>query len=255
MKIGEEKNKKAQVSVFVIIGIILIFAIIVLFFLFRTPKVKISAEEPGVYISFCMMEGVEEAENLLLRQGGEITPENYHMHNDEKVDYLCYTKQNYDKCVTQKPVFMDYLNKEIEDYLSPIAEECYNTLRSELEKDGFIISMAEQKIVSEISVKGIEVTAQREITIKGESAKTFKEFSVVFPTPIYNLALIAERIGGEEAERCDFDIIDYMIKYPDFEIEKMVYGDGVKAYTIIDKKTSKKLNIAIRSCVLPPEFE
>jgi hypothetical protein len=43
-----------------------------------------------------------------------------------------------------------------------------------------------------------------------------------------------------------------MILYPRFDIRKVAMSDSTKIYTIEDKYSEKEMNIAIRSCVIPP---
>ena len=48
-----------------------------------------------------------------------------------------------------------------------------------------------------------------------------------------------------------------MLFYPRFDIDKKAIGQGAtasKIYIIGDRKTGEKLNMAVRSCEVPPGF-
>ena len=59
-------------------------------------------------------------------------------------------------------------------------------------------------------------------------------------------------ISNQEAKYCYFEYVGYMLLYPKMDIEKFAMSDSTKIYTLKDKKSDKEMNIAIRSCAIPP---
>src|SRR3989338_102077 len=95
-------KKRAQMAIFVIVAIVLV-GIILLFFLFRgeivpPTEVKIK-EDPKIYIDDCVRKNVNGAVDLMLPQGGLISPVHTKLYNDIKVGYLCYNSGSYFPCV------------------------------------------------------------------------------------------------------------------------------------------------------------
>ena len=59
-------------------------------------------------------------------------------------------------------------------------------------------------------------------------------------------------IANDERKYCYFEQIKYMIEDdPSIDIRKFVMSDSTEIYTIMDRETGKKFNMAIRGCVLP----
>jgi len=72
--------------------------------------------------------------------------------------------------------------------------------------------------------------------------------------PIYRLAEVAMEIANQEAEYCNFDILGYMVFYPDYDLSKFRPGKGDVIYQIRHLQTSQRFVFAVRSCALPPGF-
>src|SRR3989344_324212 len=209
-------------TVWIIIAMVLVLAI-VLFFLLRgeiTPKVGEKIEEnPKNYIASCVKKNVEEAVEIMLPQGGFVSPEHTKLYNDIKVAYLCYNSQYYDFCISEHPVLLQEMEEEIHKYIEPRIEQCFQDYRSEQEK--------------------------------GENYK-INNFDIDVRSPAYNLGRVAAEIESNEAESCDFDNAKYMTIYPRFKISRIPMSDSTKIYTIEDKDMGKSMNVAIRGCARPP---
>ena len=85
----------------------------------------------------------------------------------------------------------------------------------------------------------------------GQTMK-YNEFNADIKSPLYNLAKIAIEIASQQAKFCYFEYVGYMILYPRYSIDVFAMSDSTKIYSIEDRESGKKLNIAIRSCAIPP---
>jgi len=252
----KENNKKGQMTVWIIIAMVLVLAI-VLFFLLRgeiTPKVGEKIEEnPKNYIASCVKKNVEEAVEIMLPQGGFVSPEHTKLYNDIKVAYLCYNSQYYDFCISEHPVLLQEMEEEIHKYIEPRIEQCFQDYRSEQEKKDIGISLGNMEIDIKLEQEIINVKINREVRIteKGENYK-INNFDIDVRSPAYNLGRVAAEIESNEAESCDFDNAKYMTIYPRFKISRIPMSDSTKIYTIEDKDMGKSMNVAIRGCARPP---
>ena len=77
-------------------------------------------------------------------------------------------------------------------------------------------------------------------------------FDVQIISPLYDLVNVAVEIANQEAKYCYFEYVGYQVLYPNFDIRKFAFSEGTKIYTIKDKYSDKEMNIAIRSCAIPP---
>lgn len=120
------RQKKGQITIFVIIAILLISGII-LFFVFRTqitPQKGESVETNiNLFLSSCLNDNIQERIKLLAIQGGYAEPTGKDfMFNDEgvskKIPYLCYAQESGSLCINQEPMLMEHLKNEMKDYLA-----------------------------------------------------------------------------------------------------------------------------------------
>lgn len=248
--------KKSQVTIFIIIALIIIVSIILLFLVFRKPTINIIDEyEPNAYIEKCMTDYSQEAIDIMLPQGGYLNPTNYKLFENNKVAYLCYQKNFYLTCINQEPMYIEHLNDEIKTYIQLKVDACFNQLKTELEKRGYDIEMSNLQIDVQLKPKKVEVTSNRIFNLEknGETRK-FERFRASFSSPLYDLAILAQEIANQEAKYCNFEYLGFMLLYPSYSIDKKSVGgqlDASKIYKIEDRRTGKKLNIAIRSCAMP----
>lgn len=253
--------RRSQVTIFIIVAIILIAAVVGFFLIFYKIKPQIfkpSITEPQSYIDKCAKDAASEAIEIMMPQGGYIEPRNYRLYKNDKIAYLCYTNLFYKTCVMQEPVYIKHLEDEITEYIAPKIESCFQYLKEELEKQDYKIDMGDMKTATELATKIVRINIERVFVMsKNEETRKFDLFKTAFNSPLYNLAITAIEIANQEAKYCNFEYLGYMVFYPEFNIDKKSVGQGQEAskiYIIQDRYTGKKLNIAIRSCAIPAGF-
>ncbi len=253
-------NKKAQVTIYIIIAIIFIAVIVFLVSLRKKPIIEKHIEsDPSFYIEKCVKDSVLEAIDIMLPQGGYVNPTNYKLYEGNKAAYLCYNKNYYQTCINQVPLYIQHLEKEIEDDIRPKTDICFYSLKQDFGKRNYDVAVGDSmNIEVELAPKVVKVKIARDLTLnKGGETREFKEFKTKFSSPLYDLANIAREIVNQEAKYCNFEYIGYSMLYPKFKIDKKAVGsasDSSKIYIIEDKATGKKLYFAIRSCAIPPGF-
>jgi hypothetical protein len=89
---------------------------------------------------------------------------------------------------------------------------------------------------------------------KREETRSFNNFKSLISSPLYELAGVAMEISNQEAENCNFDILEYMMLYPQYNLDKIRPQPGDTIYKIRDTQTNKNFIFAIRSCPLPAGF-
>lgn len=260
MKRGQGKsikqNKSAQVTIFIIIALIIIVSIIFVVTLMKKVTVSIvTTNSPQEYMEKCMKDAIENVSRILLNQGGSVSPTNYKLYNNFKVDYLCYNTNYYYPCVMQQPMFIAHIRNEIIKAIKPRVDSCFQALKKDLEKEYTVTLSNSENITCDMSTGKIKVNVERELTVSRGSGEKYNTFKVNFPSPLYDLAVIAQEIASQEAKFCYFSYDGFMILYPDFKIEKFQTSDGSKIYTISKRASNRnKLNTAIRSCAMPAGF-
>lgn len=250
--------KKGQVSVWIILAIFLVVALL-LFLLIRNNSVQPSGLGssdiiPDTMLKQCVYIETNKIVDIVLPQGGFISPKNYAIYNGSQVEYLCLNIGLYDSCIQQHPLLIREIKSQLIDYLNVKTENCFAQFEEEVKKRGgssvshgpssVDIDFIDDKVVVKIS-KEIDVT-DKEITRKITS------LDVSVQSPIFNLANVAMEIANQEAKYCNFETAGYSLYYPRYNVKRQLLADSTRIYIIRDEKTGKIMMTAIKGCVIPP---
>ena len=254
-KMKNKMNQRGQITIFIIIALIVVVIIAMIFVVSRSPRVEaVDEENPQAFIESCTTEAVNEALDILMPQGGYISPQNYKLYQNEKVAYLCYTNEYYRACSNQVPMLIEHIEKEIADYIEPIVAGCFQTLESSLETR-YDIETGAMELEPVLQPNQVIININKEFKMqRGDNIRNFDYFKVISISPIYELAKISLKILSRESLSCSFDYIDYIMLYPENDIRKFVTGDSARIYTLNKKNSDKKFKFALRNCVIPPGF-
>jgi len=150
-------------------------------------------------------------------------------------------------------MFLNEMKTEIANYGMPMIEQCFSNLKNEMEKRNYDVELGMMDIDVSFGPDRVFLDLIRKIKLtKNDEVQSFDNLKIEIISPLYNLGLVAIEIASQEAKYCYFEYVGYMILYPRFSIDKFAMSDSTKIYSIKDKKTEKELNIAIRSCAIPP---
>ena len=252
------RNKKGQITIFIIIAVLLV-AVIALFFVIagKSPidVIKPSMPNPQENIEKCVKDSTLEAVAIMMPQAGYISPENYKLYNNNKVQYLCYTNKFYYPCINQEPMYIQHLEEEIKNYIKPKIETCFYNLKRTYQERNYVVEVGAGDININLVQKQIEVDVNKGLKIsKNEETRNYEKFKVKIISPLYDLAIVAQEITNQEAKFCYFEYLGFSLLYPTISIDKKQVGSEEtvsKIYSIRDKISGKELLIAIRSCAMP----
>ena len=248
------KNRKAQVAIWIILAILLVVSIIIFALLNRKPGLtNQDILNPKAYIEKCARQSVNDALDPILEQGGFINPENYKLYNGIKATYLCENIGNYEPCINQHPLLLNEIKKEIYSYVKPRIDQCFSQLKDSYEKRGYDISLGNMTLDVSLGPSRVFVDIDKVFVItSGEEVNRYETFKAEVVSSVYDIGSVAMEIASQQAKYCYFEYVGYMILYPRFLIEVYSMSDSTKIYTIQDKYSNEKMNIAIRSCAIPP---
>jgi hypothetical protein len=243
------KEKKAQLTIFIIIALVILAVLLILFY----PRVKVFITGPSTqeYIRDCTEEAAEEVLEKVVLQGGSIEPENYVLYDGEKVAYACYTDRYYEKCVMQKPFLKQDIEKSVSEYVEPRVKNCISSLKADLESKGNDVSVGEISVETSIVPNSIVVTVNAPMIVTKSETSSYNKFKTSIRSELYDLVMIASSISNWEARYGDSETMNYMLYYPDIKIEKKKLGDGSTVYILTNRETLDKFVFASRSVALP----
>ncbi len=245
-------SKRSQLTIFIIIAIFILAILLIIFY----PKVKriFVPSTPNVQLQNCLKEKLDEAVELVSKNGGSIKPVNGIMYQENKIEYLCYTNQYYQTCVNQQPLLRQHIEREILDYIKPTASECINDLKENLMKRGWKVSSGKENLKVDILPNKIKITLSGISVTKGDTGEKYNEFSIEKRSQLYDLIMLTTSILNWEARYGDSDITTYMLYYPNIKVEKYKQSDGSKIYILTNTNSGDKFLFATRSLSWPAGY-
>ena len=242
IKRGEDKKyKKAQVTVFVIVAVLIIGLVIGLYF-FRgnfnilkenNPK-GLSLEIGQVDSAFedCLKQRAIDAIRIIGLQGGYITlPENYLVTSISNVAYGYY---NGKKTLATK----ETIEKEISSYIEASANYCIDY------KDfSANISVGKPSVKTKIENDYVYVSTKIPISITKDNkvALLNRDYKVNVPIRLGNMLDIANEIINREIKEPDYVQLTYLSQLS-FNTAIVPYTDESSVYFIIDKDNKTKID-------------
>jgi hypothetical protein len=252
------KSKRSQLTVFIILAVaIVIIAVLLLIQRGNLPAI-FTAETPISQIKNCITGNAEETGTLknlvskLSMQGGTLLPKNYYLYEDNKIEYLCYTEENYKKCVMQKPLLKKDIENELKKEIKPKVDSCIESFKNSYQNKGYAVSSKQPEISVELVPNSVVVSLNNfDLKIVKEKTENYNSVRADFSSKLYNFVMIVSSIGNWETRFGDSETMIYMISYPSMKVEKKKQGDGTNVYILTDKETSEKFMFASKSLVLP----
>jgi len=250
-------NKRGQVTIFIIIALVLVAAVVLLSYFWNDIKSITTETSPQKFMETCMSEPTKSSMSLILSQGGTAEPENYFLFRGKQVEYLCYTNEYYKTCVNQKPLLKSYIESQLNNLLRSSAESCVNSLKQDMESKGYSVNSGSVRtdIITNSSLDKVEFIITSPVTFsRADSTQSFSNFRISQNSQLYSLIMSAEYIVNWEARYGDFDILSFMLSYPDLRLEKIKQSEGTKIYILSSRSTSEEFTFASRSISWPPGF-
>ncbi len=247
-------NKRGQVTIFIIVGIIIVATGFLIYSFYPQIKSALGGEEknPQSYIQFCIQDEIKSAVNELSLQGGSLNPGSYIMFDDSKVEYLCYTNEFYRPCTVQQPMLKQHIELEIKNKIQDDLEFCFNSMKSSYEKKGYDVGLTSGDKRIELLPQRIVGMFNYSLTLtKGEDTQKYDSFVVVLNNNLYELVSISNSIIEWESTYGDAESTVYMSYYHDLKVEKNLRDSGEKIYVLTDRNTGNKFQFAVRSQAWP----
>ena len=251
------KRKRGQVTIFIILGVLIVVAVGLIFFLTNKTKIqpnKIDLENPTTYIQSCAKEAIEPSLELVLKHGGLINPKLNIMYNGTAHNYLCYNSGDYNPCIVQIPMLKERTELELTTNSRPLIEECFANLKKEFERKHYEIDEGSLDYQVKIVPNQLLLEIKKDLTVmKEDETQTHTDFSVGKTTQLSSLIDVAMDVVKQETVYCAFIMDSYMLTYPQFKISKTRY-DSASIYHIMHRDSKEIFKLAVRGCHFPQGF-
>ena len=248
-------QKKGQLTIFIIIAIVIISAILIYLFY---PKIKISLEitpkSPSEFIQGCMENEIKNAVEKISSQGRSLQPGHYIMNKGDKVEFLCYTDEYYKTCVMQQPMLKSRVESEVENAIKDKVKDCFGSLKESYEKKGYNTELKEGITKVELIPKQIVSTFDYSLILTKEGTEKYEAFKIILNNNLYELIQMANSILNWEATYGKVETTLYMNYYRWLKIEYDLKSDGTTIYILTNRDKGNKFQFASRSVVWPPGY-
>ncbi len=261
-------NKKGQVTIFVIVGILLV-AIVGIFFLMKadiipTPGGENPDEDPVGYLETCIEAKVLEGKNLIMKNGGytdfDKEPTMDFMAAGEtessELAYLCYSSLGGEfPCVNQEPMLIQHLKTELKDFVGEEVEECWDKLMKSLTSKDNVVDTTEQTFEIRLTPNKIIVDIAGELILTKKGVPSVqKYFEVIIPSKFYDLAIVVQEIVSQEGSECSFDTLKYHQLHREYNFNVTTVSDGAEVYRVEHEKSKEEFTFAIKGCANPQDL-
>ena len=248
------KPNKAQVTIFIILALAIILVLLLLFVGRDNLLTIITEAGPVKQIKDCVEKPLEEAIGVISEQGGSLNPENYYLYQGSKITYLCYVEANYEKCVMQKPLLKQSIEKELEDYILPRVKSCIDGVKSSFQDQGYIVDSKEPEIDVSLILNSIVLDINSNLRFEKEKTELYDSIKIDLNSRLYELVMIASSISNWEARYGESESLRYMGFYPKLKVEKKKQSEGTTIYTLTQRDTLDKFRFAVRSIAIPSGY-
>jgi hypothetical protein len=249
-------EKRGQVTIFIILGIVIVVAGVLVYMFY--PQIKASfgfqIENPNAFLQSCLEEDIVNTINILAPQGGSIDPEFYYTYKNEKLEYLCYTNEDYLTCTMQQPFLKEHIEAEIEEEIKEEVNACLDDLERSFRGQGYEVILRKGDFSVELLPKRVSLVSQSSMSLKKEDTITYDSLSISVNNNLYELVAIVLSILNWEAHFGDAETTFYMDYYRDLKVEKLKQSDGTKIYILNDLNTGNKFQFATRSLAWPAGY-
>lgn len=250
-------NKRGQITVFVIVGIMILVTVFLVFY-FLGDKIKKQSEVETVfdesslepiqdYIGRCIEKHGNEAIEMVLKQGGMINPIVYYNYENNKVNYLCHTN-TFNSCENKYPFVDNLIESEIKNYLSDKLPDCINL--DNIRNSGYKVEVGSLNVDLDASNYKTIVIVYYPVTIsKGETRITESRFIEEFNVPLGMFAEVAEDVVDEEILFGTFFNQIYEANHPEITVIPFSVGP-TKIYKIKIRNYGNEFMFAVRGWVV-----
>jgi hypothetical protein len=244
--------KKSQVTLFIIIGIVLILSVFLLMFLKDTEKNNLTEDENQMvlssqatpqefenYITKCIESRTKKLIPILALNGATLRDSLNRKYNNISYNYMC-TNRPREGCVNE--LRKREISFELSDELIQKMPACLNLDR--LRKEGYNIEEGKMTFSAEILQDKVVMTLDYPIKItKDQVTYSNSKFSATIKTNFGMMYDLSQKIVNDEIENSRFDKENWMLTYgATVQIDKhKPYPDTIYTLTNFNKDTKEFL--------------
>jgi hypothetical protein len=234
-------NRRGQLTLFIIFGILIVIGIIALFLLLPTPDFLIgSTKDPLQEIRPCIAESLKKVLPEFFEKGFYFNPSDTLMYNGTIVAYHCNTDSKRTICTRNTAQSKSRIEEKLRNKISNDVEKCFNDFKSA--NKGFDVEMGATDLSIEVLPGKILIRTRKTVTLSrtNEDPMSYNNFDVSINSPLWDFIRLSNEIINQEVscdcprDSCTADTIGLMRGNKDYKITYYMGGEGDRVYTIED---------------------
>jgi len=249
-------NKRAQLTLFIILGVLILVGIIAFFMILPKPELigTSTLKDPMQDIKPCIADSLRKVLPEFLEKGFYFEPSNSVVYQNKKVSYHCYTSERRKICIRNDAQSKSRIENELKNKISNDVEKCFDKFKNN--NPDFDIQMGQTDLSLEILPEKIIIKTRKNIVISksGEQPVNYNYFDVSINSPIWDFIFLSNEIINEEVscdcprESCTANLVKMMDNNRDYKMIVYIGSRSEKVYTIENFITEEKFNFAIKNC-------
>ncbi len=252
-------QKKGQITLFIIIGFLLVLAAGLFFMVYSNEKGTVTAEQPEVvfdsaidsdsvkgYVTSCIEKVSEPLILGIAASGGTLNPDSEIRLEGEKLNTLSTYISNFG--YDNKVLSVKDMESELENNILPGVRDCINL--DVFREDGFDITEGTMSLKVMVAKEDVNLVLSYPLKLaKGDRVIDLSSFPAKIDLPLKRAYTTALDIMNEEAEKGNFDKENFMLSQGDkVRIKKYKpYPDTI--YVINVSNALKSKNIVFRFAI------
>ena len=242
-----ECEKRGQVALFIIIGVVIV-SVILVFFLGVQPRF-LSDRAASLGFEGCVEDAVTQGILELEKTIGFVSPEFTYAYQGSAIPYLCYTNEYLESCVVQKPFLKQHFEEQLTSFVTDNVNSCYSNSINNLKSQGYDVTSGTVDFQIYFEPNSVKVSINAPTTV---GAGTFEKFNIQLNSPIYEMLMIATSVIQSEIKFGDSNTDSLMLLHQDYAVLKLKQMEGTTIYIIRHKTFGDEITFASRSLVYPP---
>ena len=246
------KNNLGQAMIWAVVAIAIIGVIILFFAVNRKEATVTTSKDTTIQLDLkqCVSKATGLRADALLERGGFGSGISF-LYKGKNISFLCYTEGFYKPCVQQHSLLVREVTSSFKGALRSEIEECFSEAIYDLQRRNIAVEEGALSYSVELIPGSIRIAITKSLILRSnDQTQTIKGFIIDVQHPAYELVSVAAEIASQEAKFCNFEVNGYSLLHAELSVVVDRF-DGVKAYTLVDKKTEKKMQFAIRGCAIP----
>lgn len=283
---GKRMNKLGQVTVFIIIGILLVAGIILVFFFQNELGITTRAStDPNPFIEKCAKDSIEPMLASIISTGGIYytgTNKNEFLDlNGTSISLLCNANKSKTPCTSTHPLAINEIERLMTLSLKSKVDSCFNQYRNKFPNLEITLSVLDFDV--KLNKGFVFVKIRKPLTIiTGETSNYFENFDMNINSDLFDFLSLANVIVNTESScacqyslstgmqepssdpfatvipgivNCDADLSKLSLNYPYYNFyRENLNNSGQKIYTIgiNEEYSSEKFSFAVINCFEDP---